>query len=70
LSSDEAFVFQLVEGGVKRPVADLESLVGHLAEPLGDGPTGARLEIENLEDKEEEGSLDESGRAAHGAPFR
>jgi hypothetical protein len=66
LATNESFVLELVERGIERAVGDLEGLVGHLAEALRDGPAGAGLEIEDLEDEEVERALEESGGAAHG----
>jgi hypothetical protein len=63
-------MFELVESGVKGPVADLEVFVGHLAEALGDGPSGSGLEIKDLEDEEEEGALQEGRWPAHGSSFQ
>ena len=46
---DPTFLFELVEGGIKRAVTDLEDVGLDLAEALADGPSVEGLEGEDLE---------------------
>src|SRR6266478_9263988 len=66
LGRNPASQFQLVERGVKRPVADLELLVRHFLESLADGPSVLRFERDDLQQQQVERSLDEIWWFAHG----
>ena len=66
---DPARLFELVQGGVQRAVADLQDVAGDLLEALGYGPGVQRLEGENLEKKEVQGALDQVCRFAHALPL-
>src|ERR1700719_5293783 len=69
LTLDPAFLFQLVERGVERPVADLKNIAGYLKQPLPDRPTVQWLEGENLENQQIQSPLEEIGRLAHSCSY-
>src|SRR5262249_9811461 len=70
LGFDPALLFQLVQRGVERAVADLEDIARHLQEPLADRPSMQRLEREDLQQQEVERALNQVGRFAHGLGYR
>ena len=68
LGLEPAALLHAVEGGVERALFDLESLVGGLADPGGDGVAVSRPPREGLEDQEVERALEEieiDGRHAY-----
>ena len=69
LAFDPAFLFQLVERGVERPVADLKNIAGYLKQPLPDRPAVQWLEGENLENQQIQSPLEEIGRLAHSCSY-
>src|SRR5688572_23317667 len=58
-------MFELVKGGVQRPLADLEDVGGSGAEALRDGEAMEGLERDETENQAVEGALDEIGWLAH-----
>lgn len=67
LGGDQAVVLELVERGVERAVADLESVGRDFAKTVADRPPVHRLQREHLEDEHVEGALNEIVRLAHQA---
>src|SRR5580704_5738287 len=51
LTFDPAFLFELVECRIKRTVAHLQNIVGHLQQPLPDRPAVEWLKDENFENQ-------------------
>jgi hypothetical protein len=43
LRRDPAFLLQLVQGRIERPIADLENIAGNLLQTLADRPAVKRL---------------------------
>src|SRR3954466_6988463 len=60
-----AVLLELVQGGVERPVADLEHLARDGLESLAHRPAVGGLEREHLEDQEVERALYQVSRFAH-----
>jgi hypothetical protein len=66
---DEAGKFQLVQGRIEGPLADLPLVARYLLQALADRPAVQRLEREDLEEQEVECPLHEIGRPAHRAIY-
>src|ERR1700722_10849005 len=62
---DPAFLLQLVQRGIERAIADLQYLAGDLRQALTDSPTVQRLQRQNLEKQEVQGTLDQIRWFAH-----
>src|ERR1700730_16971933 len=65
LGRDPASLFQLVQRGIERAIADLEDVTGHLLEALADRPAVKRLEREDFQNQEVQGALHQVRRLAH-----
>src|SRR5262252_7908952 len=65
LGFDPALLFELVERGIQRALADAQLLAGQLPDALRDRPAVHRLERQDAEDQQVECPLHESGRLAH-----
>ena len=60
-------LFELVERGVERALADLQDVARHLPDALRDRPAVHRLERDDLQDQQVQRALHEIGRFAHSA---
>jgi hypothetical protein len=56
-----------VQGGLERSITDLQNVAGNLFQALADGPAIHRLQCQDLQDKQVQGSLDQVRRFAHAA---
>ena len=65
LGTDPALVLQAMEGGIKSALGDLQSVFAHLLDAFGDGPAVLRLDGNDFQDQQIEGSVDEIGGFAH-----
>jgi hypothetical protein len=60
-SSEEAALFEAVEGRIERAMFDAKEVVGNLLDAFGDGETVLGFEGDCAEDEEVEGALEEVG---------
>src|SRR5262249_17861520 len=65
LSLYPPLLLKLLQGWVKRSVADLQQVAGDLFQALPDRPAVERLKRQDLQDQEVQGSLDQICRFAH-----
>src|SRR5580658_2631959 len=68
LGGDPALLLQLVQGGIKRAVADLQNIAGNLLEPKADSEAVERLQREDLQKQQVQGALNQVRRFAHVLP--
>ena len=64
LRTDPAFLFELVQSRVERTVAHLQNTIGDMAEPATNREAVQRLDREDFQQQEIQGSLDQIGRFA------
>src|SRR5205814_749659 len=70
LGTDPAVALEPVQGGVERPLRDLERGAGHVVQSLRDRPAVLRAERERFEDQEVERPLGEIQMVVHRRPWR
>ena len=65
MRTDPAFLFKFVQSRVERTIAHLQNTIGDMAEPATNGEAVQRLDREDFQQQEIQGSLDQIGRFAH-----
>jgi len=69
LRRDPAFLFQFVEGGIKRSIAYLQDISRNLFQTLANRPAIERFQRQNLQQKQVQCSLYEVRWSAHVPPI-
>src|SRR5205807_2202667 len=65
MRANPSAMFELMECGVKRTVADAQHLAGHLFQTLADGPSIQGFQCQYFEDQHVQRPLDQVGRLTH-----
>ena len=70
MRTDPAFLFKLMQSRVERTVAHLQNTIGDMAVPAINREAVQRLDRENFQQQEIQGSLDQIGRFADYLGYR